>query len=120
MSISTAEAEGLVFEGGTAGQYSWNSNELNWLRIHAKEIRLKGFKAKVVKSTKNEWGCGDYVLMVEPEYFTYREAEKCSWMVTDLDKRIAEIRAKAEEEIAKITAEANEIKATCDKYGIKY
>lgn len=118
MSMRDAENEGLVFQGGTAR--CWDTNDINRLKERAKEIRKLGFKAKAVKSNKNEWGCGDYVLMVEPSWFDYDRANSKKWMIAELDKRVAEIRAKAEAEVAKITTETNEIKATCDKYGIKY
>ena len=118
MSMRDAEEEGLVFQGGTAN--CWDSDEIEKLKQEAKEIRKLGFKAKAVKSNRGEWGCGSYVLMVEPSWFDYDHANRTKWMITELDKRIAEIRAEAEAEVAKITAEANEIKAVCDKYGIKY
>ena len=118
MSMRDAENEGLVFQGATAD--CWDNKKVENLKQRAKEIRKLGFKAKAVKSNKNEWGCGSYVLMVEPEYENYEYTLTYKWMVTERENRIQAIRDKAEKEIAELNAKTDEIKAACDKYGIKY
>ena len=118
MSMRDAEQEGLHFQGATARD--WRPEEVEALKAKAKAIRKLGFKAKAVKSNKNEWGCGSYVLMVEPNYFEYENASRQLWKVLKEEETVAEIQRKADEDIAKFRKECAEIKAVCNKYGIDY
>lgn len=118
MSMTSAENEGLVFQGKTAD--SWNSNAVADLKAYAAKIRKMGFKAKAVKSNKNEWGCGSYVLMVEPAYLDYERAKDKVGYIQREQEMIDKIKAEAEVKIAEIRERANHYRTLCDKYNIKY
>lgn len=118
MSMRSAEQEGLEFNGATANQY--RQSEIDRLKARAAEVRKLGFRAKAVKSGAKEWGCGCYVLMVEPAYFDYEEAQHKVTMIQSVEATIDKIRREAEEKIAQLEKEVEEAKAECDKFGIEY
>lgn len=118
MGMYDAENEGLVFHGATA-RY-WRDEEVAKLKDKAKEIRKLGFKAKTVKSLKSEWGCGDYVLMVEPKYQEYRSAAEHVFLIQNAEERITKVQVEADKKIAQIKDEVTYWKDVCDKFGIKY
>lgn len=118
MSMTSAEQEGLRFQGGTADE--WRDDEVMRLKQRAKEIRKLGFRAKAVKSNKSEWGCGSYVLMVEPRYFDYENAMANLWRVQDEQYLIEKAQERANMEIETIKQEAAKYRKLCDELGIKY
>lgn len=118
MNMYQAEQEGLQFQGGTANEY--RDDEIEKLKQEAKRIRKLGFKARAIKSGRNEWGGGCYVLMVEPNYMEYQEAVRSVSRIQGADARIAVIKEQAEKEVNQVVAETERLKALCDKYGVKY
>jgi len=118
MSMHSAEQEGLAFSGATANQH--RQSEIDRLKAKAAEVRKLGFKAKAVKSGAREWGGGCYVLMVEPAYFDYEEAQRKVAMIQSAEATIDKIRREAEEKIAQLKKEVEEAKAECGRFGIEY
>ena len=118
MSMSTAEREGLVFQGMTAE--SWQTERLERLKKKAAEIRKLGFRAKSVKSLQSEWGGGCHVLMVEQKWFEYEHAKQGLKLIQSAGEKARLIREKAEAEVAKLMAEVEEAKKLCDEFGLRY
>lgn len=113
MNERQCKEQGLVFSGHTANRYK--EEEISKLRERAKQIKKLGFRAIVAKSGTNEWGCGDYILYVEDDYWFYETAKSYQYYVDSEERFIEDVRKRAEQEIAKIREKAAYHRANLEK-----